>query len=114
MKDCLQLEGDIHILGERIGVIQHEFKELSKKFDLQITEIGKKITDIVYEHISKNYQDSERKNGNFKNELLGKFNELESYIKNERFHNILTELNKLEDEYHNKAVKIVKKMATKK
>lgn len=80
----------------------------------EVQETTDRIKNSLTERFSDEVKKIQKENALFKVDLTNRFNDLEKYIKNERFHSILLELNKLEDEYHDKAIKIVKKMAAKK
>jgi len=101
---------DIH--KEMIKKIE-SYSEYLRKYD-NISEIKKDLKKDVEKFFNDKVKEVNDSKSEFILDLISRFNNLESYIKNERFHSILVELNKLEDEYHDKAVKMVKKMAIKK
>lgn len=99
------------------------YKKVEQKIESYSVVLSKyeKVSTVcsqIKEKLTKHYDEKIQEVKDFKNDfmlgMISRFNTLEDYIKNERFHSILTELNKLEDEYHEKAVKMVKKMAVKK
>ena len=46
MKDCLQLEGDIHVLGERINQSNYDLSELIKRINARMDSFVNQITDF--------------------------------------------------------------------
>ena len=105
MKDCLQLEGDIHLLNERIEAMRHSLLNVASMQPSIIAEC-KKMIGI------------ELKKEESSNALLlrveKRLDVLEKYFDNDKFHNIFKQLQELEKEFYEKSVKIVKKMAIKK
>ncbi len=89
--------------NERLA-LQRVKDDRNEKYEEQNRKTIENFCNNVLDKIKKEYAKD-------KKELIKKTNFLEQCIKNDKFHSLLNQLNKLEDEFHEKAVKIVKKVA---
>lgn len=70
----------------------------------------KDITGILSKKLKDDFKEEVKKNNDNLQavtlDLIKRFNSLEDYIKNDRFHSLLIDINKLEDKFHKEAFKI--------
>jgi len=127
--EILKLKGEIHVINEKISELSHK---ISSQYDRiinteedKIKTASKFINSYVNKEINKSTKILGKKVENFinnKNEEINqfkkymqcKFDSLESYIKNQKFHDVLDQLAKLEDEFQQKAIDLVKRTSLKK
>ena len=75
-------------------------KEFSEQIEKHINNVfSEKLIDAKKE-LTKRYE-------NFVGDIISRIDRVESYLKNDKFHDILMELTKLEDEFHQRAIALV-------
>ena len=110
--DFLKLQGGMHVLNERIGQIQLEVGQFKAEIESKLSQFIYQIEETL-EGMKKEFdRASDRFSSSYikpMNAIEKRLSKLEEYINDDRFHEIYKQINLLEEEFHQKAIKIITK-----